>query len=64
MVTRHPLRIIDTGTREGRFNIALDQALIEGHHDGTTPDTLRFLEFSPSALVGRASGDEDAAFLP
>jgi lipoate-protein ligase A len=47
------LRVIDTGSRHGRFNIALDQALIEAHRDGTTPDTLRFLEFSPSALVGR-----------
>lgn len=35
------------------MNVALDQALIEGHRAGSSPDTLRFLEFSPSVLVGR-----------
>ncbi len=47
------LRVIDTGVHNGRYNVALDQALIDGRNAGTTPDTLRFLEFSSSALIGR-----------
>jgi lipoate-protein ligase A len=46
-------RVIDTGVRGGRANIAFDQALIEAHKAGEIPDTIRFLTFSPSALVGR-----------
>ncbi|MDA8109102.1 MAG: alpha/beta fold hydrolase [Betaproteobacteria bacterium] len=45
-------RVIDTGIRGGRINIALDQALIEAHNAGRIPDTIRFLRFRPSALVG------------
>lgn len=48
-----PFRIIDTGTRGGRLQIAFDQALVELHKAGSVPDTIRFLRFSPSALVGR-----------
>lgn len=46
-------RVIDTGVREGRINIAFDQALIELHKQGAIPDTIRFLQFQPSALIGR-----------
>jgi lipoate-protein ligase A len=46
-------RVIDTGVRNGRLQIAFDQALIELHRDGRVPDTVRFLRFEPSALVGR-----------
>ncbi len=49
---RTPLRVIDTGIRAGRENMALDRALIEAHEAGLIPDTLRFLRFRPSALVG------------
>ncbi|MCU0897513.1 MAG: alpha/beta fold hydrolase [Burkholderiales bacterium] len=49
---RTPLRVIDTGIRAGRENMALDRALIEAHDAGQIPDTLRFLRFRPSALVG------------
>jgi len=47
------LRVIDSGVTEGRLNIALGQALIERHRSGELPDTLRFLRFPPTALVGR-----------
>ncbi len=43
-----PLRVI-----EGRRNIALGQAIIELHQQGAVPDTLRFLRFPPTALIGR-----------
>ena len=46
-------RIIDTGVREGRANIAFDAALIEERRDGHVPDTIRFLRFPPTALIGR-----------
>jgi lipoate-protein ligase A len=48
-----PLRVIDSGVMEGRMNIALGQALIERHVDGKLPDTLRFLRFPPTVLIGR-----------
>jgi lipoate-protein ligase A len=46
-------RVIDTGVREGRRQIAFDQALIEAHKAGAISDTIRFLRFPPTALIGR-----------
>jgi lipoate-protein ligase A len=46
-------RIIDTGVREGRANIAFDAALIDERQAGRVPDTIRFLRFPPTALIGR-----------
>jgi lipoate-protein ligase A len=46
-------RIIDTGVREGRANIAFDAALIEARQSGDVPDTIRFLSFPSTALIGR-----------
>ena len=46
------MRVIDTGVRTGRENVAFDQALIESHNAGRVPQTVRFLRFRPSALVG------------
>ncbi len=46
-------RVIDTGIGDGRRNIAFDQALIDAHAAGEIPDTIRFLRFKPTALVGR-----------
>ena len=46
-------RVIDTGIRDGRRQIAFDQAMIDAHKDGAIPDTIRFLRFPPTALVGR-----------
>jgi lipoate-protein ligase A len=48
-----PFRVIDTGVREGRLQIAFDAALIELHKEGRSPDTVRFLRFPPTALIGR-----------
>jgi len=49
----HPFRVIDTGIRDGRRQIAFDQALIELRKSGAIPDTIRFLRFPPTALIGR-----------
>lgn len=46
-------RVLDTGVLEGRLNIAIGQAIIERHQQGLVADTLRFLRFPPTALVGR-----------
>jgi lipoate-protein ligase A len=46
------VRVIDTGLRTGRDNVAFDQALIEAHNAGRIPETIRFLRFRPAALVG------------
>ncbi len=46
-------RIIDTGVREGRSNIAFDAALIELRQAGEVPDSIRFMSFPPTALIGR-----------
>ncbi|PHS25682.1 MAG: lipoate--protein ligase [Robiginitomaculum sp.] len=46
-------RVIDTGLRTGRENIAFDQAMIDAHRCGEIPDTIRFIHFKPVALLGR-----------
>jgi lipoate---protein ligase len=52
-VTSNVFRIIDTGIRGGRENIAFDAALIDERQAGRVPDTIRFLRFPPTALIGR-----------
>jgi lipoate-protein ligase A len=47
------LRVIDTSVLEGCLNIAIGQAIVEARQAGRVPDTLRFLRFPPTALVGR-----------
>ena len=47
-----PFRVIDTAIRGGRANVAFDQALIDAHKGHHIPDTIRFLRFRPSALIG------------
>jgi len=46
-------RVIDTGLREGRRQIAFDQALVESRQANAIPDTIRFLRFPPTVLIGR-----------
>ena len=47
------IRVIDTGLRTGRENIAHDQAMIDAHVDGVIGDSFKFIHFKPCALVGR-----------
>ena len=47
------IRVIDTGLRTGRKNIAHDQAMIDAHVDGVIGDSFKFIHFKPCALVGR-----------
>lgn len=46
------LRVIDTGLRPPAQNIALNRALLEARQADEIPSTLRFLRFTPSALLG------------
>ena len=46
-------RVLDTGVLEGRLNIAIGQAIVEAHQRGDVPDTLRYLRFPPTVLIGR-----------
>jgi len=53
MTEAKTFRVLDTGVLEGRLNIAIGQAIVEARQAGAVPDTLRFLRFPPTALVGR-----------
>lgn len=48
-----PFRLIDSGVQDGRLQIAFDAAMIDLHRQGQVPDTVRFLRFAPTVLVGR-----------
>lgn len=52
MRDRTTLRVLDTGLRRAAENMALNRALLESHQAGTSPHTLRFLRFTPCALLG------------
>lgn len=45
-------RVIDTGLRRAAENIALNRALLEARQADEIPSTLRFLRFTPCALLG------------
>lgn len=45
-------RVIDTGLRGAAENISINRALLESHQALRSPHTLRFLRFTPTALVG------------
>lgn len=47
------LRLIDTGLRSARWNIAMTAAMSELHRTGRIPDTLRFYVYPRSVLIGR-----------
>lgn len=45
-------RLLDTGVRRAAENIAINRALLESRQEGASPNTLRFLQFTPCALLG------------
>lgn len=53
-----PWRLVDTGVRSASENIALERAMLAAHSQGRIPHTLRFLRFTPCALVGYHQGIE------
>lgn len=47
------IRLLDTGRLSAAANMALDEIILEAVADGSSPPTLRFLQFDPAAaLVG------------
>lgn len=48
-----PTRLLDTGLKPARWNIAMTAALAELHSAGRIPDTLRFHRYPRSVLLGR-----------
>ena len=64
MHTEHSWRLLDTGVRPAAENMALDQALLVSRSRGLCPDTLRFLQFYPPAvLVGYHQSVEEEVRL-
>jgi lipoate-protein ligase A len=48
-----PIRILDTGLRPARWNVAMTAALAALHADGAAPDTIRFHRYPKCVLLGR-----------
>jgi lipoate-protein ligase A len=44
-------RLLDTGPRPAADNVALDEVLLEECGRGASPNTVRFLQFSPPAVL-------------
>lgn len=44
-------RLLDTGPRSAAENMALDEAILQARVQGLAPNTIRFLEFDPSAVL-------------
>ena len=52
-MSRPPVwRVIDTGLRRAAENIAINRVMLEARQAREIPNTLRFLQFMPSALLG------------
>jgi len=50
-------RLLDTGVRPASENMALDEAVLKARSEGAVPNTVRFLQFFPEAvLVGWHQG--------
>ena len=52
-------RLLDTGTLSAARNMALQKVLLEYCAGGTVPNTMHFLQFSPSVLLGYSQKAED-----
>ena len=55
------VRILDTGLRPARWNVAMTAALVERHVAGSTRDTIRFHRYPACVLVGRGQDVTQAA---
>ena len=60
---KQPLRILDTGLKDARWNIAMTAALAELHAEGRIQDTVRLHRYPPCVLLGRSQTMECAADL-
>jgi lipoate-protein ligase A len=60
---KHSIRIIDTGLKPARWNVAMTAALAHLHEQGKIPDTVRFHRYPACVLLGRNQRAECAADL-
>jgi lipoate-protein ligase A len=44
-------RLLDTGVRTAAENVALDEGVLRARAEGACPDTVRFLQYSPPAVL-------------
>jgi lipoate-protein ligase A len=44
-------RLLDTGIRTAHENIALDEAIVRARNEDAAPDTVRFLQYAPHAVL-------------
>lgn len=44
-------RLLDTGVRSAAENMTLDEAVLKARSEGVIPNTIRFLQFSPEAVL-------------
>src|SRR5262245_26757291 len=61
---KHPLRIIETGLKPARWNVAMTAALTELHDGGRISDTVRFHRYPACVLLGCSQKAECAVDLP
>ena len=54
-------RLLDTGTQNAPYNMALEKVLLSSCTKGIVPNTLHFLEFFPCVLLGYSQSVEDEA---
>jgi lipoate---protein ligase len=57
------IRILDTGLRPARWNVAMTAALAELHGRGRVPDTVRFHRYPACVLLGRNQAIDTAVDL-
>jgi lipoate-protein ligase A len=55
------MRVLDSGLRPARWNVAMTAALVELHAQGRSADTMRFHRYPASVLLGRSQDMEHAA---
>lgn len=58
-----PIRILDTGLKPARWNVAMTAALCRRHADGAAPETIRFHRYPACVLLGRSQDPADAVDL-
>lgn len=54
------VRILDTGLRAARWNVAMTAALVGRHADSGAPDTVRFHRYPRCVLLGRSQHPAEA----
>jgi lipoate-protein ligase A len=63
-VVKYPFRLLQTGYRNGFYNMGLDEAILQKNAEGSVPPTLRIYGWEPAAVsVGYFQGLEEEVDL-